>query len=208
MKTFESSEKLLYGANNMKKLLLHTCCAPCSIAVIQDLIKDYQVIVYFFNPNIFPKAEYEKRKKEVVKVCTMWQVEMIDEDYIHEQWQEKIVGLENEPEGGKRCTVCFDLRLHQTAKKANEIKCDIFSTTLTSGRYKKADVINPIGEGIAKANDLEFLSVDWKKDGRQQRAQQLVGENNIYKQNYCGCEFSLLASQDRLEKNKTSATSL
>lgn len=181
----------------MKKLLLHTCCAPCSIAVIQDLIKDYQVIVYFFNPNIFPKAEYEKRKKEVVKVCTMWQVEMIDEDYIHEQWQEKIVGLENEPEGGKRCTVCFDLRLYQTAKKAKELNCQIISTTLTSGRYKKADVINPIGEGIAKANGLEFLSADWKKDGRQQRAQQLVCENNIYKQNYCGCEFSLLASQER-----------
>lgn len=185
----------------MKKLLLHTCCAPCSIAVIQDLIKDYQVIVYFFNPNIFPKAEYEKRKKEVVKVCTMWQVEMIDEDYIHEKWQEKIVGLENEPEGGRRCTVCFDLRLYQTAKKAKELNCQIFSTTLTSGRYKKADVINPIGEGIAKANGLEFLSADWKKDGRQQRAQQLVCENNIYKQNYCGCEFSLLASQEREKKN-------
>lgn len=185
---------------NMKKLLLHTCCAPCSIAVIKDLIKDYQVTVYFFNPNIFPKQEYDKRKGEVVRVCQLWNVTMIDEDYVHEHWQEKIVGLEDEPEGGERCTVCFDLRLYQTAKKAKELNCQIFSTTLTSGRYKKADLINPIGEEIAKANGLEFLSADWKKDGRQQRAQQLVCEYGIYKQKYCGCEFSLKASKARENK--------
>ena len=181
----------------MKKLLLHTCCAPCSIAVIQDLIKEYRVIVYFFNPNIFPVEEYNKRKQEVIRVCDMWQVEMIDEDYVHEHWQEKIIGLEKEPEGGKRCNVCFDLRLYQTARKAKDLNCEIFSTTLTSGRYKKAEIINPIGEEIAKANGLEFLSADWKKDGRQERARELVCKNNIYKQNYCGCEFSLLTAQER-----------
>ena len=181
----------------MEKLLLHTCCAPCSIAVIQDLIKTHQVTVYFFNPNIFPVEEYDKRKNEVIRVCEMWQVKMIDEDYIHQAWQEKIVGFESEPEGGKRCAICFDLRLHQTAQKAKELGYDIFSTTLTSGRYKKAEIINPIGEGIAKANNIKFLSADWKKDGRQERAQQLVCDNKIYKQKYCGCEFSLQATQER-----------
>ena len=181
----------------MEKILLHTCCAPCSIAVIQDLIKTYEVVVYFFNPNIFPYDEYEKRKAEVVKVCAMWQVRMIDEDYIHQTWQEKVIGLDKEPEGGKRCSVCFDLRLQRTAQKAKELGCNIFSTTLTSGRYKKAEIINPIGEGIAKANGLKFISADWKKDGRQERAQKLVCENNIYKQKYCGCEFSLKAMEER-----------
>jgi predicted adenine nucleotide alpha hydrolase (AANH) superfamily ATPase len=175
----------------MKKLLLHTCCAPCSVAVIQDLINEYKVIVYFFNPNIFPYEEYKKRKTEVIKICKLWQVKMIDEDYIHEQWQKKVVGLENEPEGGRRCRACFYLRLQQAAQKAKQLSCDIFATTLTSSRYKKAEIINPLGQGIGQAVGLEFLFADWKKDGRQERAQKLIAEHNIYQQKYCGCEFSI-----------------
>ena len=183
----------------MQKFLLHTCCAPCSIAVIDELNNRIDpstglrtsLTVFFFNPNIYPEEEYLKRKAEVVKVCNEWGVEMVDFDYDQGIWNSVVAGLENEPEGGQRCLQCFKMRLEKTAQYAKENTFDIFCTTLTSGRNKKAEVINPIGKMLGKKYGVEFFEADWKKEGRQEKGRVLVAERGIYRQDYCGCVFSL-----------------
>ena len=176
----------------MEKFLLHTCCAPCSIAVIDELKKQFDLTVFFYNPNIFPDEEYLKRKKEVVKVCNEWGVPMIDADYEAREWLERVgKGRENEPEGGARCPLCFKFRLAKTAQYAAENGFDIFGTSLTSGRNKKADVIHPLGVSLAKEYGIKFYEEDWKKGGRQEKGRKMVDERGIYRQNYCGCQYSL-----------------
>ncbi len=174
----------------MKKLLLHTCCAPCSIVIIDELKSEYDLTVFFYNPNIHPQEEYIKRKEQVIKVCTEWDVPMVDMDYEVEQWHEAVKGLENEPEGGARCAQCFSMRLRRTAQYAREHGYDIFATSLSSGRNKKALTINAIGECYAKEYDLEYLSGDWKKGGRQEKGRQMIADRDIYRQDYCGCVYS------------------
>lgn len=199
----------------MKKFLLHTCCAPCSIAIIDELKDQYDLTVFFYNPNIYPEEEYLKRKKYVIQVCEEWGVKMVDADYDQEMWNTAVKGLEKEPEGGSRCAVCFKMRLEKTAEYAKENGFDIFSTSLTSGRTKRAEIINPIGQILADKYGLEYLSEDWKKGGRptsatsfvkttkvkkatagkqesrQEKATRLINERGIYRQSYCGCRYSL-----------------
>ncbi|HAT03258.1 MAG TPA: recombinase [Candidatus Magasanikbacteria bacterium] len=175
----------------MKKFLLHTCCAPCSIAIIDELQSQYDLTVFFYNPNIHPEEEYMKRKAEVVKVCQEWGVKMVDMDYEVEKWQDVTKGFEKEPEGGVRCSKCFALRLEKTAQYAADNNFEIYSTSLTSGRNKKADVIFPLGEFFGNKYGIEFLAEDWKKGGRQERGRKMVEEKGIYRQNYCGCVHSL-----------------
>ncbi len=174
-----------------KQLLLHACCAPCSIAIIDELKNQYDLTVLFYNPNIFPKNEYEKRKAEVIRVCDEWSVPFIDLDYEHESWKKAIAGMEGEPESGKRCAVCFASRLKRTAEYAKENNIKIFASSLTSGRNKNADIIGGIGKRLADEFGLEFLDENWKSKGRQEKGQKLTSERGIYRQNYCGCEFSL-----------------
>jgi len=189
----------------MQKFLLHTCCAPCSIVVIDELKNKYDLTVFFFNSNIYPEAEYLKRKKYVMQVCEEWGIKMVDLDYDNESWQQQIVGFEAEPEMGARCSICFKIRLEKTAQYAKENGFDIFCTSLTSGRNKKAEIINPIGCALGEKYGVEFLQADWKKDGRstfakamagkqesrQEKATRLINERGIYRQNYCGCKYSL-----------------
>ena len=175
----------------MQKFLLHTCCAPCSIAIIEELKDKFDLTVFFYNPNIFPEEEYLKRKNEVIKVCLNWNVKMVDKDYEHEKWRQEVKGLEAEPEMGDRCHVCFKFRLAEAVRYAAENKFDIFGTSLTSGRNKKALIINPIAQFLADQFKIKFYDEDWKKGGRQERGRKLVAEQGIYRQNYCGCEFSL-----------------
>jgi hypothetical protein len=174
----------------MPKFLLHTCCAPCSIAIIEELKDKYALTVLFYNPNIQPEEEYSKRKAEVVKVCSEWDVPMVDIDYETEKWQEATRGLETEPEGGARCVQCFNLRLNRTADYAAKHAFNFFGTSLTSGRNKKADVIHPIGKVLADRYGIKFFDTDWKKGGRQEKANKLISERNIYRQIYCGCVYS------------------
>ncbi|MBI5222080.1 MAG: epoxyqueuosine reductase QueH [Candidatus Magasanikbacteria bacterium] len=178
----------------MLKFLLHTCCAPCGIAVIDELKSQYDLTVFFYNPNIYPEEEYLKRKKYVIQICQEWRIPMIDMDYEVDKWNEVVRGLENEPEGGARCLKCFGLRLERTARYAKENNFDIFCTTLTSGRNKKAEVINPIGLELGVKYGVKFFATDWKKAGRQQKARKMVEERGIYRQNYCGCKFSFATS--------------
>ncbi len=175
------------------KFLLHVCCAPCSIAVIDELKNQYALTVFFYNPNIFPEAEYLKRKAEVIKICEEWGIKMIDLDYSEtDQWHKAVLGFEDEPEGGTRCAVCLRFRLAKTVDYAHQHGFNYWGTSLTSGRNKSAVVIGGIGEAFSRLyKKIKFYNVDWKKEGRQEKAAKMVGERGIYRQNYCGCEYSM-----------------
>ncbi|MDR0873104.1 MAG: epoxyqueuosine reductase QueH [Prevotellaceae bacterium] len=175
------------------KLLLHTCCAPCSAAVIEWLLhNDICPTLYYYNPNIFPQEEYEKRKSELTRyVEKIGKVEIIDGDYNHNDWLQEIKGFENEPERGTRCLQCFKMRLLATARLAAERGCSHIATTLASSRRKNLEQINAAGEWAAnQTNDVAFFNKNWRKDGLQERRNVLLIENGFYNQTYCGCEFS------------------
>ncbi len=174
-----------------EKFLLHTCCAPCGIAVIDELRQTFDLTVLFFNPNIHPEEEYLRRKQEVIRVCEEWGVPMIDMDYVPEEWLTLTRGLEDEPEQGKRCSTCIGMRLMRSAREAKERGFGIFGTTLTMGSRKSAKVIFPIGEAAATRFGLAFYAEDWKKKGREGIARAMVRERGIYRQKYCGCKYSL-----------------
>ncbi len=174
-----------------EKFLLHVCCAPCSIVVIDELRGAYELSVLFFNPNIHPEEEYLKRKAAVVRLCQEWGVPMIDEDYMPGEWDESVRGLEAEPEGGLRCRACFAFRLLRAAAVASERGISLYGTTLTTGRNKRAIIINPIGEAAGAHHGIRYYPEDWKKGGREERSRTLVRERGIYRQNYCGCRYSI-----------------
>jgi len=175
-----------------KKLLLHTCCAPCSIVIVDELKNKFDLMVFFYNPNIYPAEEYDKRKIEVFKVCEEWGVPMVDMDYDVEGWNKKVAkGLELAEEGGVRCSLCFRFRLAKSAEYAAKNGFDYFASSLTSGRNKKAEAIHPIAQELAKYYGVKFYDVDWKSGGRQEKGREMVKERGIYRQNYCGCQYSL-----------------
>ncbi len=176
---------------NTETFLLHTCCAPCGIAVIDELRSSFALSVLFFNPNIFPEAEYLKRKAEVIRVCEEWAIPMIDLDYQPQEWDARVQGLEGEPEGGKRCFSCIGMRLDRTGREALARSFSSFGTTLTMGSRKSAQVIFPIGEAVARRYGLKFYAEDWKKKGREARGRQMIKDRGMYRQNYCGCRYSL-----------------
>jgi len=174
-----------------EKYLLHVCCAPCGIAVIDELRKTYDLSVLFYNPNIHPEEEYLKRKLGVMRACEEWGIPIFDGDYEPNEWDKAVAGFEAEPEGGLRCSACFRFRLSRTAEIAAKKGFQVFGTTLTSGRNKRADVINPIGEDVAKRCGIRFHAEDWKKGGRQELGRKMADERGIYRQDYCGCRYSM-----------------
>lgn len=186
----------------LEKFLLHVCCAPCSIAVIDELRKQYDLSILFFNPNIHPEEEYLKRKYEVVRICKEWSIPMIDQDYDVAQWDANTKGLEDQPEGGFRCNACFRTRLTYTARVATKLGFVSFGSTLTTGRYKKAAIINPIGDAAAKRFGSQFHAEDWKKKGREALSRKMVRDRGMYEQNYCGCRYSLQDMLKREEQKK------
>lgn len=175
----------------MEKFLLHVCCAPCSIAVIDELRRQYDLSILFYNPNVHPEEEYLRRKREVIRICEEWDIPMIDQDYDVDRWDANTKGMEDQSEGGFRCNACFRTRLTRAAQVASELGVALFGSTLTTGRYKKASVINPIGEAAAKRFGATFYSEDWKKKGREAKSRAMVRERGMYEQNYCGCRHSL-----------------
>lgn len=181
-----------------KKILLHSCCAPCSTAVIERLKADYDITIFYYNPNIYPEEEYLKRKNEEIKYIKHLNetdkdlfIDMLDCDYESEKFYDAVKGLENEREGGARCAVCFKLRLEETAKKAKEKGYDLFGTTLTVSPHKNSEIINKIGLSLSEKHKIEFLESNFKKQNGYKRSVELSKENGIYRQNYCGCEFAL-----------------
>jgi len=175
----------------LKKILLHICCGPCVVGIIEELKKDYEVVAYFYNPNIYPESEYKLRKEESERACKEYGVEFIEGEYDQGNWDKAVVGLEQEPEGGARCSVCFKFRLENTAKYAKEHGFEIYASTLTSGRNKKEDIINPIGCAMGDKYGVSFLEEDWKKKGRQEKGCEICRQKNIYRQDYCGCKYSM-----------------
>jgi len=179
------------------KLLLHTCCAPCSAAIIEYLIaQDVNPVLYYFNPNIYPQSEYEKRKNECTRYAQSLGLEIIDGDYDHEGWLQTIEGLENEPERGKRCLSCFKMRLLATARTAHEKGLDTFATTLGSSRWKDLKQIAEAGHwAAAQFPGIGFWAKNWRKEGLSDRRSILLQTNSFYNQKYCGCEFSMLKTK-------------
>ena len=176
-------------------VLLHACCAPCASACIERLIPAFNIVVYFYNPNIDTEKEYEYRKLECKRLCEYFNVEFIFDDHNKKEFISGVTGLENEPERGARCEVCFRLRLKKAYEKAKEINADFFATTLTLSPLKNADLINKIGEEIGD-DKTKHLKTDFKKRGGYLRSIELSKALNLYRQNYCGCEFSKRKNED------------
>lgn len=178
----------------MNRILLHTCCAPCSAAVLECLLNSgYEPTLFYYNPNIYPQEEYEKRKQELTRYADKLQLRVIDGDYKNNEWLSVVKGLENEPERGLRCEKCFEMRLIKTAQVAVQQGIDLFATTLASSRWKDLAQIERAGllAEAAVASNVKFFNQNWRKNGLQERRRELIKENNFYNQNYCGCIFSI-----------------
>lgn len=191
----------------METVLLHSCCAPCSAAVLEWMLDhDIRPVVFYFNPNIFPQAEYEKRKSELTAHCVRLGVEVIDADWDHAAWLAGVKGLENEPERGRRCAACFSMRLRAAAKVAHDRGIKRFTTTLASSRWKSLEQVNAAGKAAAAEYDgLEYWDKNWRKDGLQDRRNILLKEYGFYNQTWCGCEFSLRDAKKRQEQKHAQA---
>lgn len=189
------------GLDRKPTLLLHSCCAPCSSYCIEELVKFFRLTVFYYNPNIDTDEEYEKRKNEQKRFIAEFapEVEFIGEEHESEEFYKAVKGLENEPEGGKRCRVCFALRLSKTVEKAKENGYEFFATTLTISPLKNAKVINEVGFELERIYGVKYLPTDFKKRGGYLRSTVLSERYGIYRQNYCGCVFS---RESRTEKNR------
>jgi len=183
----------IHKPEGLTDVLLHACCAPCSSAIVEWMIANgVRPVIYYYNPNIWPREEYEIRKEESKRHADSLKLTWIDGDYNHKEWLCGVCGLEKEPERGRRCEQCFVLRLTAAARKAQELGIPYFTTTLASSRWKSLDQINHAGL-IAQetVSGVEFWSQNWRKGGLYERRNQLLKEYDFYNQQYCGCEFSI-----------------
>jgi len=170
---------------------LLSCCAPCSCAVIEKLaLKKVDFTVLFYNPNIMPQEEYEKRKEENKRICKKFGVPFLDMDYDNAAWLNFIKGFESEPERGERCKKCFLFRLKKAAKYAKENGFEAFSSVLGVSRYKNLEDVNAIAKDVAAKEGIPYVDTNWRKGGLEERRRALIKEENIYSQKYCGCVFS------------------
>ena len=187
----------IVAANGSRRprVLLHSCCGPCSSAVLENLIRNFEVTLLWYNPNLYPQEEFDRRfatQLELIEKMGLTEdVPVLAESRKHEDYLARVKGLENEPEGGARCTECFRLRLMECAKLAKQYGFDYFCTTLSVSRHKDAERLNALGEEIGKAFGVAWLPSDFKKRGGEERSRALSAQYGLYRQNYCGCEFSL-----------------
>lgn len=186
----------------LHEVLLHACCAPCSSAIVEWMLAHgIHPTIFYFNPNIYPREEYDIRKNESKRHAESLGLRWIDGDYDHEAWLQQVQGLEHEPERGGRCLQCFRIRLTATALQAQALGIKYFTTTLASSRWKSLEQINQAGldaQAAVAASSSEaeegtplFWAQNWRKGGLQDRRNQLLREYNFYNQLYCGCEFSM-----------------
>lgn len=168
------------------KLLLHCCCAPCSSAVIEKLKEYFDITYLYFNPNIFPENEYVLRREQFEKLG----VKVVDIGYEHNKFLDLVKGMENESEGGRRCNVCIAMRMDKAFEYAKSHNFDIVTTTLSISPHKNAEFINLTGENLEKKYKMKYLHADFKKENGFLRSTQIAKQVNMYRQNYCGCEFS------------------
>ncbi len=190
----ELDKTLLELKDNKPRLLIHSCCAPCSSYVLEYLSKHFLITVLYYNPNIYPEEEFKKRLLEQHRLVNEMEVEnsvsVIDIGYGSEEFYSAIKGLENEAEGGARCEKCFKLRLSKTAEVAKEQGFDYFTTTLSISPLKDEQLLNKLGGEVAKEYGIKYLFSDFKKKNGYKRSIELSKEFDLYRQDYCGCVFS------------------
>lgn len=186
----------------MKKMLLHSCCGPCSTQVIDVLKNDYDITILYYNPNIQPEEEYAHRLAEQKRFCKAVGIPVIDLDYDTDEFLCSVKGHEKDREGGERCKLCFALRLDKTAALAKEKGFDIFATTLSVSPHKNTAVINEVGEEVSKKYNIEFLAGNFKKQDGYKKSIEFAKQYNLYRQNYCGCLFSKVEREIFSEKRK------
>ncbi len=184
-------------AQQKNSLLLHICCGPCATHVIDLLKNTYDLIGFFFNPNIQPISEFQKRLQTAERVCELHRIPLWTPAYQHEEWTEDVQGMEAEPEGGKRCQTCFSHRLRATARTARDAHLMTFATTLTISPSKNSHIINVIGSNIAIEHQLSYLSSDFKKKNGFQLSIEKSRELGLYRQKTCGCLFSASGPSER-----------
>lgn len=173
-------------------MLLHSCCAPCSGAIVECMVENgIKPVVFFSNSNIFPREEYELRKAELLRYCTQFGLTVVDDDYDHADWLNNVRGLEREPERGARCLQCFRYRLLRAARYASENGLEVLTTSLASSRWKDLDQVNEAGNwACSEVGGVIWWPQNWRKGGLQPRRCEIIREQNFYNQNFCGCEFS------------------
>ncbi len=175
------------------KVVLHSCCAPCSGAIMEDMTASgIEVMIFFYNPNIHPPKEYDIRKGEIIRFAEKMGIAFTDADYDTDDWFKRVKGLEQEPERGRRCTECFDMRLERTALFAHENNVNVFTSSLGISRWKNIDQVNVCGQRAAsRYSGLTYWTENWRKNGRTQRKQEIIKQEKFYQQKYCGCVYSL-----------------
>lgn len=174
----------------MERLLLHACCAPDGAYGVQLLKPLYEIVFYFFNPNIDDKEEYEKREREARFVARYFDVEYIEPDYPVNEWLNYIKGLEGEPEGGARCSRCYEFRMRAASEAARANSCSLFTTVLTISPHKNSKRIMSIGKQLEEETGIRYLAWDFKKKDGFKKSVILSKQLDLYRQNYCGCTFS------------------
>ena len=194
-------DALLAQLQTRPTLLLHSCCAPCSSYVLQYLSRYFRILLFYYNPNISPAEEYEKRVREQKRLLEEMglaeDVTLIEGAYEPQRFFSAVKGLEQAPEGGARCAICFRLRLEQAAQQAVQLGADYFCTTLSISPHKNAALLNEIGESLARKYGVAWLPSDFKKREGYKRSIELSREYGLYRQDYCGCVFSRRESEAR-----------
>lgn len=203
MNIIKESEK----KNIIPKLLLHSCCAPCSSYVIEFLSQYFEITVFYYNPNIYPDDEYSKRvieqKDFINKFPSVNRISFVEGDFEKEAFYQTVKGHENDNEGGERCFLCYNLRLEKTAEYAKKHGFDYFTTTLSISPYKNAQKLNEIGGILQEKYDVKYLFSDFKKNNGYKRSIEISNEYKMYRQDYCGCAFSKLERERNSKESKT-----
>lgn len=180
------------------RLLLHACCAPCSSYCLEYLKDYFEITLFFYNPNITDKEEFDKRYAELKRLVYEMNldIDVVCPTYCKEEFTQKVIGYENCPEGGDRCWICYAIRLAKACEYAEENGYDYYCSTLSISPYKNCDKLNTIGDALAKDRKVQHLPNDFKKKGGYARSVELSKEHDLYRQNYCGCEFSILQKEN------------
>lgn len=183
-----------------QQILIHACCAPCTAGVYDQLKNDFDITLFWYNPNIWPKAEHDRRLTELLNFCDKLEIKIIIGDYFwdeeHAFWLKKIKGLEKELERGKRCEICYQIRLEATAAVAGQINnhhpksLKYFGAELSVSPHKEAEMINKIGKRVEKKYVLKYVVADFKKNNGYKKSCEISKRHSLYRQSYCGCEFS------------------
>lgn len=192
----------LQKSGDIPKLLLHSCCAPCSSYVLEYLSQYFKITVFYYNPNIYPEEEYSRRVEEQKRLINSMpaknKIDFIERGYDPQEFYDCVKGLEHIPEGGERCFACYRLRLERAAELAKELGADYFTTTLSISPYKNAAKLNEISEELGELYSVSALPADFKKREGYKRSCQLSAEYGLYRQDYCGCVFSKREREARI----------